>query len=230
MMNDFKWRHFRGEMILGCVRWYCKYGISYRELEEMMAERGLAVDHTTIYRWVQSYAPEIEKRLRWYYKPTMGYSWRVDETYMLGGALEWRPMVWVAGDKGTGKSTLQKVVKGVFGRGGLIPAVDASAAGLWQSLGHSSLPVALDEVESEEDNRRNNNLLKLARVAASGGQMLRGGSDHKQASFTVRSCFLFSSILIQSGKNLGKASSGNFRSLEVILLHRDKKRLFSGEI
>ena len=50
-MSDFKWRHFRGEMILGCVRWYCKYGISYRDLEEMMLERGLAVDHTTLYRW-----------------------------------------------------------------------------------------------------------------------------------------------------------------------------------
>lgn len=115
---------------------------------------------------------------------------------MLGGALVWRPMVWVTGDKGTGKSTLQKLVKDVFGRGGLILAVDASAAGLWQSLGYSSLPVALDEVEAEEDNRRNNNLIKLARVAASGGQVLRGGSDHKQASFTLRSCFLFSSILI----------------------------------
>jgi transposase-like protein len=81
-MSDFKWRHFRGEMILGCVRWYCKYGISYRDLAEMMLERGLEVDHTTLYRWVQHYAPEMEKRLRWYWKPSMGYSWRVDETYV----------------------------------------------------------------------------------------------------------------------------------------------------
>ena len=49
-MNDFKWRHFEGSMILACVRWYCKYGMSYRELEEMMLERGMSVDHTTIYR------------------------------------------------------------------------------------------------------------------------------------------------------------------------------------
>lgn len=41
-----KWRHFHGEVILQCVRWYCKYGISYRYLEEMMAERGLEIDHT----------------------------------------------------------------------------------------------------------------------------------------------------------------------------------------
>ena len=81
-MGDFKWRHFQGEMILGCVRWYCRYGISYRDLEEMMLERGMSVDHTTIYRWVQDYAPEIEKRLRWFWKPTGGYSWRVDETYI----------------------------------------------------------------------------------------------------------------------------------------------------
>ncbi len=81
-MSDFKWRHYQSSVILGCVRWYCKYGISYRELEEMMLERGFEVDHTTLYRWVQHYAPEIEKRLRWYYKPTIGLSWRVDETYV----------------------------------------------------------------------------------------------------------------------------------------------------
>ena len=81
-MNDFKWRHYQGDIILGCVRWYCKYGISYRDLEEMMLERGVEVDHTTLFRWIQRYAPEIEKRLRWYYKPTLGYSWQVDETYV----------------------------------------------------------------------------------------------------------------------------------------------------
>jgi len=55
---------------------------SVRELEEMMLERGLEVDHTTLYRWVQHYAPEMEKRLRWRWKPSIGYSWRVDETYV----------------------------------------------------------------------------------------------------------------------------------------------------
>ncbi len=58
-MSDFKWRHYQSGVILGCVRWYCKYGISYRELEEMMLERGFEVDHTTLYRWVQHYAPEM---------------------------------------------------------------------------------------------------------------------------------------------------------------------------
>jgi transposase-like protein len=49
-MAVFRWRHFAGEIILWAVRWYCRYGISYRELEEMMGERGVAVDHTTVYR------------------------------------------------------------------------------------------------------------------------------------------------------------------------------------
>ena len=81
-MTDFKWRPYQGELILGCVRWYYKYGISYRELEEMLLERGFEVDHTTLYRWVQQYAPEMKKCLRWHYKPTIDYSWRVDETYV----------------------------------------------------------------------------------------------------------------------------------------------------
>lgn len=74
-VSDFKGRHFRGEIVLWAVRWYCRYGISYRDLEQMMAERGVSVDHSTIYRWVQRYAPEIEKRPR-------SRSWRVDETYV----------------------------------------------------------------------------------------------------------------------------------------------------
>jgi hypothetical protein len=67
-VSDFKGRHFEGEIVLSAVRWYCRYGISYRDLEQMMAGRGVSVDHSTIYRWVQTYAPEIEKRLRWYWR------------------------------------------------------------------------------------------------------------------------------------------------------------------
>ena len=79
--SPFKWRHFEAEIILLCVRWYLRYSLSYRNLEEMMRERGLHVDHTTIYRWVQRYAPEIDRRCRPYLKPTTD-SWRVDETYI----------------------------------------------------------------------------------------------------------------------------------------------------
>jgi transposase, IS6 family len=79
--SPFKWRHFEGRIILLCVRWYLRYCLSYRDLEEMMAERGLKVDHTTIYRWVQKYAPELEQRCKPHLKQTND-SWRVDETYI----------------------------------------------------------------------------------------------------------------------------------------------------
>ena len=77
----FKWRHFQSEIIVLCVRWYLRYSLSYRDLEEMMVERGLQVDHTTIYRWVQHYAPELEKRCRPHLK-ACNDSWKVDETYI----------------------------------------------------------------------------------------------------------------------------------------------------
>src|SRR5258707_14036300 len=79
--HPFKWRHFEAEIILLCVRWYVRYALSYRDIEELMQERGLSVDHTTIYRWVQRYAPELEKRCRPHLK-TINDSWRVDETYI----------------------------------------------------------------------------------------------------------------------------------------------------
>jgi len=77
----FKWRHYESEIILLCVRWYLRYSLSYRDLEEMMNERGLSVDHTTIYRWVQAYAPELERRIRPHLRLTND-SYRVDETYI----------------------------------------------------------------------------------------------------------------------------------------------------
>ena len=81
-MNVFKYRHFSAEVILWAVRWYLKYGISYRELEEMLLERGVEVDHTTIYRWVMKYAHEMKKRLSWYKGQIYFESLRVDETYV----------------------------------------------------------------------------------------------------------------------------------------------------
>jgi transposase-like protein len=77
----FKQRHFDDEIILLCVRWYISYQLSYRDLTEMMLERGLAMAPSTIYRWVQSYVPEFEKRWNRFSRP-VGTSWRVDETYV----------------------------------------------------------------------------------------------------------------------------------------------------
>lgn len=79
--SQFKWRHFEPEIILLCVRWYLRYSLSYRDLEEMLLEWGLHIDHTTIYRWVQHYAPELEHRCRPHLNTTTD-SWRVDETYV----------------------------------------------------------------------------------------------------------------------------------------------------
>ncbi|MFD0466251.1 IS6 family transposase [Microvirga aerilata] len=87
-MSLFKRRRFPIEIILLCVRWYCNYGISYRDLAEMMSERGVDVDPSTIFRWVQRYAPEIEKRIRLYQGSRSG-SWRVDETYVRVGG-KWK--------------------------------------------------------------------------------------------------------------------------------------------
>jgi transposase-like protein len=62
--NPFKGRQFTAEIILWAVRWYLQFPISYRDLECMLSDRGVQVDHTTLFRWIQAYAPEIEKRIR----------------------------------------------------------------------------------------------------------------------------------------------------------------------
>src|SRR3954470_21295471 len=77
----FRGRHFADDVIVLCVRWYLRYSLSYRDLAEMMVERHLSVDPSTIWRWVQRYAPELNHRIRRELKPTNG-SWRTDETYV----------------------------------------------------------------------------------------------------------------------------------------------------
>ena len=79
--NEFGGRHFTADVILWAVRWYLQFPISYRDLERMLADRGVSVDHTTVSRWTQHYAPEIDKRMRPHFQMTNG-SWRVDETYI----------------------------------------------------------------------------------------------------------------------------------------------------
>jgi transposase-like protein len=77
--TPFNGRHYQPEIILLCVRGYLRYSPSYRDLKEMITGRGLQIDHTTIYRWVQCNAPEFEKHVRSQLKPTND-SWRVNET------------------------------------------------------------------------------------------------------------------------------------------------------
>lgn len=79
--SPFKWRHFQPEIILCGVRWYLRSSLSYRDVEELILERGLHVEHTTVFRWVQRYAPELDQRSRPHLKTTND-SYRVDETYI----------------------------------------------------------------------------------------------------------------------------------------------------
>jgi transposase-like protein len=79
--NPFKGRQFTAEVILWALRWYLQFPISYRDLERMLLDRGVQVDHTTLFRWIQAYAPELDKRIRRHLRMTNG-SWRVDETYI----------------------------------------------------------------------------------------------------------------------------------------------------
>jgi transposase-like protein len=84
----FKGRHFDRSVILLCVRWYLAYNLSLRNLEEMMAERGISVDHATIHRWVIRYSPELLERFNWRKRALVG-KWHVDETYIKVGG-QWR--------------------------------------------------------------------------------------------------------------------------------------------
>ncbi len=80
-LDLFKFKQYESEIILLTVRWYLKYSLSYRNLAEMMGERGLHMAHTTIMRWIHQFGPELDKRIRPYLKPTND-SFRTDETYI----------------------------------------------------------------------------------------------------------------------------------------------------
>jgi transposase-like protein len=77
----FKGSHFERDVILWGVRWYVAYPLSYRQIEEMMEERGVEVDHSTLNRWVLKYVPVLEKAFLARKRP-VGGSWRLDETYV----------------------------------------------------------------------------------------------------------------------------------------------------
>src|SRR5215471_13069516 len=77
----FRNRRFEPSIIATCVRWYFRFSLSLRNLDELMAERGLSVDHTTIWRWTQVYGPEVHRRLRGNLKRKTS-TWHVDETFV----------------------------------------------------------------------------------------------------------------------------------------------------
>ena len=80
-MLNFKGMRFPIDVILVCIRWYVAYPLSYRHLEEIMAERGVSVDHSSINRWAIRFLPIVEKMGRKHKRPAGG-SWRMDETYI----------------------------------------------------------------------------------------------------------------------------------------------------
>lgn len=112
---------------------------------------------------------------------------------LLGGALPWRPTIFVTGDRGRGKSTLQAIVKAILGNT-LHASADTTAAGIYQRVKQDSLPVAVDELEGDDDNRKVIAVIKLARLASSGAEMFRGGAEHEGVQFRARNAFFFSSI------------------------------------
>ena len=121
---------------------------------------------------------------------------------MVGGALGWRPMGWVTGDASTGKSTLQELVEAVMGgETGMLVATDTTEAGIRSLLMRTTRPVWIDEAEPEVDDRKLQAVVKLARQASSGAMILRGAADHSGAEFRVRSCMMFSSILVPALKD-----------------------------
>jgi putative transposase len=77
----FKGRHFDRSVILLCVRWYLAYNLSLRNLEEMMAERGISVDHATVHRWTVHYAPLLLEQFN-LHKRAVSRKWHMDETYI----------------------------------------------------------------------------------------------------------------------------------------------------
>ena len=151
LKQPFKWRHFQGEIILLCVRWYLRYALSYRNLSEIMIERGLSVAHTTIYRWVMIYAPEMEKRSRNYLRST-NESGQVDETYVKVNG-EWKYLYRAVDSNGNtldfmlsakrdhkaAKRFLKKVLKARHNKQPRVINVDKNAA----------YPIAFKELKQE---------------------------------------------------------------------------------
>lgn len=143
---------------------------------------------------------------------------------MLCGALDWRPVYWLTGDKAYGKSAFQDMLKLLHGDKGLIQSNDPTKSGITSRLGHSSLPVAIDELEpGDERSTKERDIITLARVAASGGQWLRGSADQKGASGNVYSAFLFSSILIPGA--MGPQDRSRLITLHLRPLREDAPRL-----
>lgn len=127
--------------------------------------------------------------------PLLLFGWIMSA--LMGGALEWRTHVCVTGGEGTGKSTLQRLVGRLMGEY-LVQATDATAAGVYQSVGYSSRPAAIDEAENDPNSLKMKNMVELVRNSASGGGILRGSNDARFKAFQSRTSFFLSAIFLPS--------------------------------
>lgn len=117
---------------------------------------------------------------------------------MLGAAASWRAQCWVTGGFGTGKSTLQLLIRWLHGKSGMIKAENATQAGIARAVDRSSLPVSLDEFEAKADSRQVDEVIELMRIASSGGTRLRARTDGTDGAVSSQlfNCFIASSIRI----------------------------------
>jgi hypothetical protein len=123
--------------------------------------------------------------------PRLALGWLM--TAMVGGALEQRPVAYVVGTEGAGKSTLQKLFR-LLMNGALLATSNTTQAGIYQKVKQDSVAVLVDEMEAKSDTRLTDKILELARIAYSGDKMQRGGKDGVGQEFSVMSSFLMSSI------------------------------------
>ncbi len=125
--------------------------------------------------------------------PRLALGWIM--TAMVGGALDQRPVIYVTGGEGAGKSTLQKLFRFLM-NGALLATSNTTQAGIYQKVKQDSVAVMVDEMEAKEDTRTTDKILELARVAYSGDKMQRGGKDGVGQEFSVNSSFMMSSIAV----------------------------------
>lgn len=142
-------------------------------------------------------------------------------TALQAGALDQRPVAYVVGTEGAGKSTLQKLLRLIM-NGALVSTSNTTQAGIYQKIRQDSIAVMVDELEAKEDTRTTDKILELARIAYSGDKMQRGGKDGVGQEFAVMSSFLFSSIALP-------AMDSQDASRMAVLLMRERARPAPGE-
>lgn len=142
----------------------------------------------------------------------------------LGQANEWRAQGWLTGGFGTGKTTLQLLGRWLHGKDGIIQAENATPAGVSQTVGYSSRPVSLDELEAKADNRQVNETVELMRIASSGGTRLRGGQDGAPSATQLWNSFIASSVLVPPLRAQDRS-----RIAMLVLLRRETRGREPGE-